>query len=73
MQFANSTVEVSFVEDKLPRFDNLPRIQVVSENADLQSSVYRVRSRDDDEQARILKGNLNCSDLSVQLETPIFL
>ena len=50
VRVANATIEVQFVEDKLPRFENLPRIQVVSENAQVDTSIYRIRSDDDDEQ-----------------------
>ena len=42
------SVYVRFLRDRHPRFDNLPRTQQVSENAENNSLVYTVRGRDDD-------------------------
>ena len=46
-------VQVVFKRDKVPKFDNLPREQKISENAFNNSLVYTVRGRDDDRKVNI--------------------
>ena len=47
---ASSNVQVTFVRDKMPRFDNLPKVQEVSENVRNNSLIYSVKGKDDDKQ-----------------------
>ena len=45
---ALANVEIQFVIDQPPTFDNLPRVQTISENAPNGSTVFTVQGHDPD-------------------------
>ena len=53
VQRATTHVLVTIREDSAPRFENLPRQQTVSENAQNNSVVFDVRGNDEDKQVGI--------------------
>lgn len=57
-------VTVEFVRDKPPTFDNLPRMQTVSENAANGSVVFTIQGRDEDQQVCLHFSSILSSVLS---------
>ena len=53
-QISKSRIVVVFKTDKPPRFDNLPREQKVSENAQNGSKIYDIRGNDDDRKGKLM-------------------